>query len=308
VIEAVFPAGPHAGPGEPFQREAEADPVARVLSAVPPPGLVLLSIVSAQVGAALAIQLFSALGPTGTVFLRVGFSAVLLIAATRPAVRSLGRAGIGWIVPFGLVIGLMNLCFYEAIARIPLGIAVTIEFMGPLGVAVATSRRLADFLWVGLAGLGIVLLAPDIGGGLDPLGTGFAVLAGFGWAGYVLISRRVGKVAPGSAGLALAMAVAAIVLLPFAAAGGGLVRPEPTILAVGLGVAILSTTIPFSLEFAALKRMPPRAYGVLVTLEPAVAVLVGMALLTQEPGPRAILAVICVTVAATGVTLANGKR
>ena len=221
---------------------------------MPPPGLLLVSIVSIQLGAAVAVHLFEALGPIGTTFLRIAFAAVLLLVATRRPISADARRHAGLLLLFGCAIGAMNLCFYGAIARIPLGIAVAIEFVGPLGVAALTSRRLRDFVWIGLAVAGLVLLTPDIGGDLDPLGVGLALAAGAGWASFVLLSPRVARDV-GGAGLALAMVVASLFTLPFALVAGGLERLDLGLLAGALAVAILSTALPPSLEFSGYTRM-----------------------------------------------------
>lgn len=283
-----------------------AGPFARAMAAVPPPGLLLVSIISIQLGAAVAIHLFATLGPIGTVFLRVSFSAVFLLVAARSQVHVNVRRHVGLLVLFGCVIGAMNMCFYGAISRIPLGIAVAIEFIGPLGVAVVTSRRPKEFLWIGLAVAGLVMLTPSIGSDLDPIGVGLALAAGVGWASFVLISPRVGR-AVGSAGLAVGMLVAGLFTLPFALAAGGLARPDAVVLAGAVAVAIFSTTLPLSLEFEALRRMTARAYGVMVTLEPVVATLVGTLVLAQALPASALLAIACVTAAAIGVTLTDRR-
>jgi inner membrane transporter RhtA len=280
--------------------------VARVVGAVPPPGLLLISIVSIQVGAAIAISLFPVLGPVGTVFLRIAFSALLLLLATRSALSwSPARQNIGKLLLFGLVLGAMNLSFYGAIARIPLGLAVAIEFVGPLGVAAVTSRRWRDFAWIGLAAVGIGLLTPEIGTTLDPLGVALAGFAGVCWAVFALMSRRISTALPGHSGLAIATLVATLVVLPALLVTGGLPRLDAGLLAAALAVAILSTTVPLSLEFEALKRMPPRTYGVLVTLEPVAAALVGAIALGQAMDTNAILAIVFVTAAALGVTVSD---
>jgi inner membrane transporter RhtA len=297
-----------SGSSEPGPGGALGGIFARVVGAVPPPGLMLLAIVSIQVGAAVAVQLFATLGPEGTVLLRVGISALLLGIAWRPRIDERVRAHLGLLLLFGVLIGAMNLCFYNAIARIPLGIAVTIEFMGPLAVSVATSRRLAHFMWIGLAVFGVLLLAPDFGQRLDPVGLGFAALGGIGWACFIFLSIRVGRIFERGTGLALGMAVAAIFLLPFGFRGAAVAFVEPALLAVAFGVAVFSTAIPFSLEFEALKRVPPRVYGVLVTMEPVIAVIVGIVLLNETLTLRTALAVACVTVAAVGITLFDGRR
>lgn len=266
-----------------------------------------MSIIAIQVGAALAVHLFPALSPSGTVALRVGFSALFLLAASRlrfipDIIHHSGR-----IVLFGLLIAAMNFLFYQAIARIPLGTAVTIEFVGPLGLAAITSRRRVDLGWVVLAAIGITLFSPIGGEPLDLLGMVFALLAGVCWAGFILVSGRIGRSLPGGQGLALAMAVAAIGLLPFAVPVSGEILSKPLLLVGAVVVALLSTTIPLSLEYEALKRLSPSAYGVLVSLEPAVATVVGAVLLNERIGARSTLAVMCVTIAAIGTTL-SGRR
>jgi inner membrane transporter RhtA len=279
-------------------------PFARAMAAVPPPGLLLVSIVSIQLGAAVAVHLFESLGTIGTAFLRISFSAVLLLVAARRQIRPVARRDAGMLLLFGCVIGAMNMCFYGAIDRIPLGIAVAIEFVGPLGVAAFTSRRLNHFVWIGLAVVGLVLLTPSIGTDLDPVGVGLALAAGAGWASFVLISPRVGA-AVGGPGLALGMLVAGLFVLPFELAAGGLERLDLGLLAGALAVAIFSTALPLSLEFEALRRMTARAYGVTVTLEPVAAALVGALVLGQGLPPAALLAIACVTGAAIGVTLSD---
>lgn len=283
-----------------------AGPFARAAAAAPPPALLLMSIVSIQLGAAVALSLFDALGPISTTFLRVAFSAVLLLFATRRQIGAGTRRHAGILLLFGCVIGATNLAFYGAIERIPLGIAVAIEFVGPLSVAALTSRRLKDFVWIGLAVAGLLLLTPDIGGDLDPLGVGLALVAGAGWASFVLISPRVARDV-GNAGLALAMAVASLFTLPFALAAGGPERLDLGLLAGALAVAILSTALPLSLEFEALRRMTARAYGIMVTLQPVAAALVGALALSQALPPTALVAIACVTAAAIGVTLSDRR-
>jgi inner membrane transporter RhtA len=274
---------------------------------VPPPGLLLISIVSIQLGAAVAIDLFPVIGPVGTAFLRLTFSAVMLLAATRRAISWSGRRYAGSLLLYGAILGVMNLSFYGAIERIPLGIAVAIEFVGPLGLAAATSRRGRDFAWIGLAVIGIALLTPEIGSALDPLGVALAGAAGLCWAGFTVMSQRIGRALPGNSGLAIGMAVAALVVLPVEVATGGLGNLDLGLLAAALAVAILSTAMPLTLEFEALKRMTARTYGILVTMEPVVATLVGALLLGQAIGPQGILAVACVTAAALGVTISDRR-
>ena len=282
---------------------------ARATAGVPPPALLLVSIVSIQLGAAVAVNLFDVLGPLGTTFLRLAFSAVLLLVAARANVRRMGpelRGHAPLLLVFGCAIGAMNMAFYGSISRIPLGLAVAIEFVGPLGVAALTSRRLPQVLWIGLAVAGLALLTPDIGDDLDPLGVALALGAGLGWATFVLISPRVDR-AVGETGLALAMPVAALFTLPFMLAAGGIERMDVGLLAGALAVAVFSTAFPLSLEFQALRRMSARAYGVTVTLEPVVAALVGAVVLAQALPANALAAIACVTVAAIGVTLSDRR-
>lgn len=283
--------------------------VARSVAGVPAPGLLLVSIVSIQLGAAVAVNLFPVLGPVGTALLRLAFSAVLLLVAARRSISWVAvRQHAGALLLYGAILGVMNLSFYGAIERIPLGIAVAIEFVGPLGLAAVMSRRVLDFAWIGLAVLGIVLLTPDIGVGLDPLGVVLAMLAGLCWAGFAVMSQRIGRALPGHSGLAIGMAVAVLVVLPAeAAVGRGLAGLEPGVLVLTLAVAILSTAVPWSLEFEALRRMAARTYGILVTLEPAVAGTVGAILLGQALGPEGLLAIALITVAGFGVTLSDRR-
>ena len=276
---------------------------ARALAgAVPPTGLVLLSILSVQVGAALAKGLFLTLGVGGTVFLRIGVAALILLAVQRPRLRGHARADYGAVIAFGLVIAAMNTAFYAALARLPLGIAVTLEFVGPLGVALAGSRRRLDLLWGGLATAGIVALAPIPTGqtALDPLGMALALLAGASWAGYILLNVRVGQVFPGTTGLALAMAVAGLTVLPLGVRTSAAILGHPALLVAGGCVALLSTAIPFSLEHAALKRLPAHVFGVLMSVEPAVGALVGVVMLSEGLSVQSVLAIACVTMASVG--------
>ena len=279
--------------------------------ALPPTGLVLLGIGSVQFGAAIAKGLFDELGPTGTVFLRVGFAALVLLALWRPSVRGFARRDYLVAVLFGLVLGAMNLSLYLALDRIPLGVAVTLEFVGPLGVAVAGSRRPLDLLWAALAATGILLLAPlNILGdaNLDPIGVALALLAGLFWASYILLSARTGSAFPGGTGLVIALCVATVALVPVGIIGGGAALLDPWLLLLAFGVAMLSSAIPYSLELEALRKLPARVFGVLMSLEPAVAALVGFVVLGERLGLRALAAVVLVTAAAVGASRFGEKR
>jgi inner membrane transporter RhtA len=262
--------------------------------------LVLGGVLSVQLGAALATTLFEDLGPGGTVLLRVGFAAIVLLALWRPTVR--GLSGLQWryVVLFGIALAGMNWAFYGALDRIPLGIAVTLEFVGPLGVAIAMSRRASDLVWVGMAAAGIMLLAPLPAGSIDAVGAGLALLAGAFWAAYILLSARVGRAFSGGSGLALAMMIGAVILVPAGVAEGGAELGRPELLAVGLGVALLSSAIPYSLELEALRRLPQGTFGVLMSLEPAVAATVGFVALGQGLAADELLAIGLVVGASAG--------
>jgi inner membrane transporter RhtA len=273
---------------------------------VPPVILVLGAISSVQVGAALAKTLFDEIGAGGTVFVRVLFAAVVLVVVWRPQVSGLRRSDLWLAVLFGLTLAAMNLAFYSALDRIPLGIAVTLEFVGPLGVAVAGSRGALDLLWVALAAAGILLLSNFGSADLDGLGVALALLAGGFWAAYILLSARVGRMFPGGSGLALAMVVAAGLLLPVGVGDAGADLLVPWILAAGAAVALLSSAIPYSLELEALRRMPPGVFGVLMSLEPAVAALAGYVVLGEDLVPRELVAILLVVAASAGAA-SGGK-
>jgi inner membrane transporter RhtA len=273
---------------------------------VPPTALVMLSIVSAQLGAAIAKTLFDSLGPGGTVFLRIAFASLVLLVLVRPKLGGYAKNTYLVVGLFGLALAGMNFSIYLAIDRIPLGVAVTLEFVGPLGVAVAGSRRVLDLLWVVLAAAGILLLAPlgAFGGmDLDPVGVAFALFAGCLWASYILLSARTGSAFPGGTGLVIALCVGTVVLAPFGIAGAGYALLDPKLLLAGFGVAMLSSAIPFSLELEALRKIPARIFGVLMSLEPAVAALAGLIVLGERLGIRAVVAIVFVTVAAAGASL-----
>jgi inner membrane transporter RhtA len=278
----------------------------RATAPVPPPALLLISIVSIQLGAAVAVNLFATIGPMATAFLRLAFAAALLLVVARHRIGHELRRHASLLLIFGCSIGATNLCFYGAIDRIPLGIAVAIEFVGPLGVAALTSRRPVQFAWIALAVVGLLLLTPSIGTDLDPLGVALAFAAGVGWASFIVISPRVAS-AVGDVGLAVAMLVGALFSLPFALATGGLGHLNPGLIAAALAVAILSTALPLSLEFEALQRMTARAYGVIVTMEPVIAALVGAVVLAQALPQTAIIAIACVTAASIGVTVTDRR-
>ncbi len=293
------------------ERRARLTPAA-ILGALPPPALILAGIVSVQVGAGLAKQLFAVVPPASVTLLRLWSSAILMLVPTarylwrrRPqgagnelAQRRVGWRSLGIVVAFGLTLAVMNFAIYQSFARIPLGVAVTIEFLGPLAVAVAASRRLVDLAWVALAGAGVALLTRG-GGHITVTGVAFALVAAAGWATYILVSAATGRRFPGSTGLTIAMVIAAVAITPVGVtAGAALLRPG--VLAIGAGIGLLSSVIPYSLELEALRRVPPRVFGVLMSLEPAVAALVGLFLLGQVLAPREWIAIGFVMLACIG--------
>jgi inner membrane transporter RhtA len=266
-------------------------------------GLVVVAAVSPQIGAAFAVTLFDELGPAGAAFLRLAFAAVVLWAIWRPKLTGdLRLAG-----AFGVALGLMNWSFYEALDRIPLAIAVTIEFTGPLLVGVLGTRRPLDMVWIALAAAGIVLLVNPGGGSLDPVGVGFALVAAGCWMAYIYLSKRTGAAFPGGSGLALAMAVGAIIVLPAGLLQAGDALLQPNLLASAFVVALASSVIPYSLELEALRRLPEAVFGVLMSLDPAVAAVVGFIALDQILGPREIVAIAMVVVASAGATFVSHR-
>ncbi len=270
---------------------------------VPPVVLVLSAIASVQFGAALAATLFEELGAVGASFVRIAVSAVVLLAVWRPRLGGHTRSEVALAVVFGLVLAAMNTCFYLALDRIPLGIAVTFEFVGPLGVALAASRRALDLLWVAIAGAGIVLLGAGDASDLDPLGVGLALTAGVLWGAYILLGVRVGRAFPGGRGLAVAMAVGAVAMVPAGVADAGPALGDPALWGIGAAVALLSSVLPYSFELEALRVMPTRVFGVLMSLEPGAGALAGFIVLGQALSGLEGLAIALVVVASAGVAL-----
>jgi inner membrane transporter RhtA len=273
---------------------------------VPPTVLVLAAVTSVQFGSALAKTLFDEIGAGGTVLIRTLTAAIVLGLIWRPRIAGRPARDLRLAVVFGLALAGMNLAFYASLDRIPLGIAVTFEFVGPLGVAVFGSRRALDLLWVGLATAGILLLSDFGGAELDGLGVALALLAGGFWAAYILLGARVGRVFPGGAGLALAMIVATVPLAPVGVADAGGELLVPWILATGAAVGILSSAIPYALELEALRRLPVGVFGVLMSLEPAVAALAGFVVLDESLATREVAAILLVVAASAGA--ASGAK
>src|SRR3954468_21534591 len=264
--------------------------------------------ISVQGGAALAKGLFPQLGPVGTVGLRIGLSALILLATFRPRLNRVTAVQWRAIIPYGVVLGLMNMLFYFSLSRIPLGLAVTVEFSGPLAVAVFGSRKAVDLLWVMLAAAGIALITPWSGSsGVDPAGVLLAGAAGACWGAYILLGGRVSRVLPGGAAVAVGMTVAAVTAVPIAVVMGGFTHLTPGRFTAGIGVALLSSAIPYTLEMIALKAIPARTFGILMSLEPGVAALVGLAVLHEVLSSAQWLAVALVIIASAGSTL-TGRR
>jgi inner membrane transporter RhtA len=264
---------------------------------------VLGAIASVQLGSAVAANgLFPRVGPGGAVLLRLVSATIVLVAVWRPRVRGRFRRDLALAAAFGLVLAGMNLSFYQALNRIPLGIAVTLEFVGPLGVAIAGSRRPIDVVWIALAALGILALARGSTHGLDAVGAILALTAGCLWAAYILLNARVGRAFERGTGLALAMLVASIVILPVGIADGGTNLIEPRSLAIGAAVGILSSAIPYSFEIEALRRIAPAVFGVLMSLEPAMAAVAGLIVLGQSLSAREIVGIALVVAASVGAS------
>jgi inner membrane transporter RhtA len=262
---------------------------------------VLLGILSLQFGAAFAKDLFDLVSPTGMVWLRMATSAVVLGLVARPALRGRTRADWQVAIAFGVTLGVMNWSIYQSMSRIPLGVAVTIEFVGPLTLAVVLSRRPRDLLWVLLAGAGVLLL------GLQPgevtlAGVLFALLAAAAWAAYILLSARTGTRWPGLDGLAVASIVSALLLAPFAVVGSGADLLDPRVLALGAAVGLLSSVVPYSCELIALRTIKAAVFSVLMSLEPAAAALAAMLVLGEFLTVWQWLALACVVVASVGAT------
>ncbi|MDI2031510.1 DMT family transporter [Saccharopolyspora sp. TS4A08] len=271
---------------------------AAALGAVPPPMLVLVGVISVQVGAAFAKQLFSVAGASGVVTLRLVFAAVILLAVFRPALR-MDWPTLRVVIGYGAVLAGMNMCIYQSFERIPLGAAVTIEFLGPLTVALFGSHRKLDVVWALLAGTGVFLLS-RVEGGLDWIGVAFALAAGACWAGYILLGAKLGSRTTGTSGLALAMGFGALIAIPIGAVDSGPALLSPTVLLIGLLVALMSSVVPYTLELEALRRMPPRVFGILMSTEPAVAALAGLVVLGELLTGWQWLAICCVVIASVG--------
>ena len=274
---------------------------------IPPIYAVLLAIVSVQCGAAIAKSLFPAIGAAGTASIRIGFSAVILLLAYRPNLRTITPRQWKMVIPYGLCLGAMNLVFYLAIERISIGLAVTLEFVGPLLVAIIGSKRLIDYCWVILAAIGIALIAPWTNEGVDLLGVLFALLAGALWATYIVLGGKVSQIMNDGQAVSTGMLFATILILPFGFYENGLANLTPKLFGMGVALALLSSAIPFTLEMKALGQLPPRTFSILMSLEPAAASICAFIFLQEKLNLYEILAVFCVVIASAGSTL-TAKR
>jgi inner membrane transporter RhtA len=270
------------------------------LRSLPPVVLVLGSISSTQIGAALAKDVFPVIGTQPTVFLRVASAAVLLLAVARPRWNGEWRRHVGIVVLFGTILAVMNFLFYMSLSRVPLAIAVTVEFIGPLGVAIAGSRRVRDLVWVVLAGVGIVLLSPIEAHNIDPVGVAYALGAGVCWASYIIAGARMGRALEGGTALAVAMTIAAALLIPVGAVGVVHGFRTPWAIFIGCIVGLLSSALPYSLEVEALRRLPTRVFGVWMSLEPAVAAIAGFLMLGEHLDWQGVVALVLITIASAG--------
>ncbi len=284
-----------------------AVPASRRAAALPYLAL-LGGMLSLAVGTSYAKGLFPIVGAEGTSALRVGLSALVLVAIWRPWRFRLTRNDIGRVLAYGTVLGLMNLSFYMSLRTIPLGLAIAIEFSGPLTLALIHSRRLIHFLWVGLAVAGLAMLLPIWSGvsSLDPVGVGFAAAAGLFWALYIVFGKRLSHLHAGQS-VALGMSTAALIIIPFGLTAAGSALFHPSVLLLGLGVALVSSALPYSLEMIALRSIPKRTFGVVLSGEPAVGAIAGMILLHEHLSGLQWLAIAAIVAASVGAILTTGK-
>ena len=274
---------------------------------IPPIPAVVIAIISVQCGAAIAKGLFPEIGAAATASLRIGLSAAILLIAFRPNLFNLNPKQWKYVILYGASLGMMNMVFYLAIARIPVGLGVTLEFVGPLILAIFGSRRIIDFIWVALSIIGIALIAPWTSNGLAISGVLLALLAGVFWATYIILGGRISKIMKGGEAVSLGMLVATIIILPFGFLSGGLSHLSPKLLGLGAALALLSSAIPFTLEIGALKQLPARTFSILMSLEPAMASLAAFAFLQEYLSVTECIAVGCVVVASAGSSV-TAKR
>jgi inner membrane transporter RhtA len=278
-------------------------------AALGPVGLVLAGGVSVQFGGALAVKLMSRAGALGVVSLRLLVAAVILLLVCRPRLRGHSRTDWGTVVVFGIAMAAMNGLFYQSVDRIPLGPAVTLEVLGPLALSVLASRRAINLVWAGLALTGVFLLGGGGFSGLDPLGVAFALGAGAMWAAYIIFSARTGRRFPQADGLALAMAVGAVLFLPLGIAESGTKLLDPVTIGLGAAVAVLSSVLPYTLELLALRRLPASTFAIMMSLEPALAATAGFLILHQSLAATEAIAIALVIAASMGAVRTQvGRR
>ncbi|MDT7839221.1 EamA family transporter [Streptomyces justiciae] len=302
---AASPSATAAAPTAPAEPTAGAAHRRRSLGSI---GLVLSAGISVQFGGALAASLMPRAGALGVVTLRLVAAAIVLLLVCRPRVRGHSRADWATVIVFGLTMAGMNGLFYQSIARIPLGPAVALEVLGPLALSVLASRRAINLVWAGLALAGVVLLSGGGFGSLDVVGVLFALGAGAMWAAYIVFSARTGRRFPQADGLALAMAVAAVVFLPLGIVESGTKLLDPTTVALGSAVAVLSSVLPYTLELIALRRLPASTFAILMSLEPAIAATAGFLVLSQALSATEAAAIALVIAASMGVVLTQTGR
>ena len=268
----------------------------------------LLSMVSVQGGAFIAKRLFPVLGASGTSTLRIGLSAVILFLFNRPNIFKLSKKQWLYCAAYGICLGTMNLVFYLAIQRIPIGLGVAVEFTGPLAVALLGSRKLLDVVWALLACIGIMLIVPWKNDGVDPLGIMFALMAGACWAGYILIGGKMTKIMSNSDAVTIGMFFATLLILPVGILSGDLNMLNWELLLIGLSVALLSSAIPYSLDLIALKKLPSKTFSILMSLQPAFGALSGLIFLKEILSWNQWLSILCVIVASIGATAISAKK
>lgn len=279
------------------------------LGPVMPYVTLLAGMISLVVGTSFAKSLFPLVGAEGASAVRVGLAAIVLVCVFRPWKMKLTRAEALGVVAYGLAMGLLNLTFYVSLKTIPLGIALAIEFAGPLGLALLSSRRLVHFAWVGLAVAGLLMLLPIWGGmaALDAVGVGFAAAAGLCWAAYIVLGKRLTHLHPGRT-VSLGMVVAALVILPFGVASAGPALLSPPVLMIGLVVALLSSALPYLFEMIAMRAIPKQTFGVLLSVEPAIGAMAGLILLGEQLASIQWIAVAAIVAASVGAVTINGKE
>lgn len=277
---------------------------------IPPIPAILLAVVSVQGGAAIAKTIFPFMGAMGTASLRIVLSAFILLIVYRPNFKKISKEQWKSVIPYSIVLGAMNISIYLSLARIPLGLAVTLEFIGPLLLAIITSRKALDFLWAMLATIGIILIAPwnSDTNNIDLIGVLLALLAGIFWAAYIVFGSKTSKVMDSGEAVSIGMLVASCIVIPFAIAEGNLVEITPKLFILGVAIALFSSAIPFTLEMNALKHIPAKTFSILISLEPAVAALCGLLFLKEELSIFEWTAILLVIIACAGSTLSKPGR